>query len=154
MSAAAEPEAEHEAGAIVGGSKEGGGEEKPPPKRAERIAAEAELASVLADTPWGLLKLAAPSLALCALGVIFGCYTMAKRAGHLPAGCTTPPISFMGYRTPEYWLYSGGFGGVAVGFAVMTQPVKKYFRLVAKTATLAEREAGRGMQTTLLLVCP
>eukprot|EP01052_Picozoa_sp_SAG31_P054240 SAG31_NODE_14327_length_813_cov_1.470588_2_plen_96_part_01 len=75
-------------------------------ERTALVLAKAELDATLFATPWAFLTCAAPSMAIWALGIIFGCYGMAKNGGHIPAGANTPPISFLGYKTPEYWLYA------------------------------------------------
>ena len=46
---------------------------------------------------------------LVGTGSILVCYFLTARAGHLPPGVSTPPISFLGCEEPEHTAYQIGF---------------------------------------------
>jgi hypothetical protein len=83
---------------------------------------------------WSLLKFMPPCAALSALGTILYCGRTARLAGHLPPGCSTPPISLFGVRNPEYRVYAVGMSAVAGLFIAMAAPLHRYLRRVAPAA--------------------
>jgi hypothetical protein len=55
--------------------------------------------------------------AICGISTIGFVYYLTSVSGHLPEGVSTPPISFLGLKSPEHEAYQIGFA-VTGGFLI------------------------------------
>lgn len=66
-----------------------------------------------------LLVLLPPVAAVFSVSVIATCISLAKEHGHIPLYIRYPPISFAGIYSPEYYVFSAGFVGIALFLAII-----------------------------------
>ena len=72
---------------------------------------------------WTMLKTLPLAGAVTALGTLAVCYSVAHAGRHLPFQLPLPYVSLLGYRSPERWLYLGGFASVAAVFLAAAVPL-------------------------------
>ena len=75
---------------------------------------------------WNRLIQVVSSAAFTAIATILTCYNISKSGGHFPDNSTFPPISFMGYKAPERYVYIVGFNLVSVAFVYVASSYFTY----------------------------